>query len=64
MSSFKLSVSLQFNRLFAPNFNYLINAILLMKKIINALLIAASVFTMTACFDITEEITRFFCHLD
>ena len=28
-----------------------------MKKIINALLIAASVFTMTACFDITEEIT-------
>ncbi len=28
-----------------------------MKKIINALLIAASVFTMTACFDITEEVT-------
>ena len=28
-----------------------------MKKIINALLIAASVFTMTACFDITEELT-------
>ncbi len=28
-----------------------------MKKIINTLLIAASVFTMTACFDITEEIT-------
>jgi hypothetical protein len=28
-----------------------------MKKIMNALLIAASVFTMTACFDITEDIT-------
>jgi hypothetical protein len=28
-----------------------------MKKIINALLFAASVFTMTACFDITEDIT-------
>lgn len=28
-----------------------------MKKIIHTLLIAASVFTMTACFDITEEIT-------
>jgi hypothetical protein len=28
-----------------------------MKKIINALLLAASVFTMTACFDITEEVT-------
>jgi hypothetical protein len=28
-----------------------------MKKIINLLLLAASVFTMTACFDITEDIT-------
>lgn len=28
-----------------------------MKKIINALLLAVSVFTMTACFDITEEVT-------
>jgi hypothetical protein len=28
-----------------------------MKKIMNALLLAASVFTMTACFDITEDIT-------
>jgi hypothetical protein len=28
-----------------------------MKKIMNALLFAASVFTMTACFDITEDIT-------
>ena len=28
-----------------------------MKKILNTLLIAASVFTMTACFDITEEVT-------
>lgn len=28
-----------------------------MKKLINALLFAASVFTMTACFDITEDIT-------
>jgi hypothetical protein len=28
-----------------------------MRKIINALLFAASIFTMTACFDITEDIT-------
>ena len=28
-----------------------------MKKIINALLLAVSVFTMTACFDITEDVT-------
>jgi hypothetical protein len=28
-----------------------------MKKVINALLLAISVFTMTACFDITEDIT-------
>ncbi len=28
-----------------------------MKKLMNALLFAASVFTMTACFDITEDVT-------
>jgi hypothetical protein len=28
-----------------------------MKKIINTLLVAVSVFTMTACFDITEDVT-------